>query len=119
MSSRAKGARGELEAAALLVQLGFSARRTVQYNGLAGGADLETSCKGVHFEVKRTERLSPYQFMDQAVRDSAKRAEIPCLLMRSNNRPWLVTIRAGDLHEFVARVQASARLQSFDGPEAQ
>ena len=119
MSSRAKGARGELEAAELLRKLGYDARRSVQYNGFAGGPDLVTSVEGVHFEIKRTERLSPYQFMAQATRDSAKTKAKPVVLARSNNQDWLFIIKAGDLHEVIACLQRARKVSPFDGPEAQ
>lgn len=103
MSSRDKGKRGELEVAEVLRHMGFDARRSQQYNGDAGGEDITHSIHGVHIEVKRTERLSPYLFMDQAIRD-AKGKAIPTVWMRSSNRPWLVTVRADDLLELCQRI---------------
>ena len=98
VNSRAKGARGELEAALLLRQLGIEARRSVQYSGFTGDADLLTSCAALHFEVKFSERLSPYAYMEQAVRDASKpqRKPSPVVLMRSSHQPWLVMVRASD-----------------------
>jgi len=114
-NSRSKGARGELEAAVLLQELGLAARRAQQYCGKAGDADLILEAP-LHVEVKRTERLSPYQFMEQARRDCKPASKrVPIVLMRSNNKPWLVLIDASDwvrvseilLH---ARVQAECRV---------
>lgn len=114
MNSRRKGKAGELEAAHMLERLGFHARRSVQYNGQAGDADLRTNVEGVHFEVKYTERLSPYAFMDQAVRDSRGRA-LPVVLMRSTRRPWLVCCRADDLWNLIhAALRAQAAIQPPD-----
>lgn len=117
-NSRAKGARGELEAVAVLDAMGFDCRRTVQYNGKAGDADVVCEGLPVHFEVKRTERLSPYQFMDQAIRD-AKARNIPCVMMKSNNKPWLVTVRAVDLIALAEALINARRFQAHDQqPEA-
>ena len=81
----------------------------------AGDADLVLEAP-LHVEVKRTERLSPYQFIDQAKRDCKPASgRAPIVLMRSNNRPWLVMMEASDwvrvseilLH---ARVQGTCRV---------
>jgi len=121
LNSRRKGKAGELEAAHLMMRLGFHARRSVQYNGQAGDADLATNLRGVHVEVKYTERLSPYAFIDQAVRDSRGRA-LPVVLMRSTRRPWLVCCRADDLWSLIdAAIQARSTIQQDDaqGQQAQ
>ena len=106
MNSRAKGVRGEREVAELLRSWGFNARRSQQYNGRDGGADVAHDIAGVHVEVKLTERLAPYQFMAQAVRD-AKGTELPTVWMRSNNQGWLVMVRASDLLELAERLNAA------------
>ena len=111
VNSRTKGARGELEAAVLLQQLGLAARRAQQYCGKAGDADLVLEAP-LHVEVKRTERLSPYQFIDQAKRDCKPASgRAPIVLMRSNNRPWLVMMEASDWVR-VSEILLHARLQS-------
>lgn len=108
--SRAKGARGELEAALLLMQLGLQARRSVQYNGLAGGADIALDASvPLHVEVKRTERLRPYEFIEQAQRD-CKKPNVPIVLMRSSHKPWLVMMTAADWVR-VSEVLIAARVQ--------
>lgn len=55
MNSRAKGKRGELEAAKALSEvLRVGVERTVQYNGAAGDADLKIEALPMlHIEVKR------------------------------------------------------------------
>lgn len=116
--SRDKGARGEREAAAVLDALGLDCRRTVQYNGRAGDADLVCDRFEVHIEVKRTERLNPYAFMDQAIRD-AKGRKLPMVMMRSNDRPWLITVRASDLVAFCEAFINARRIPAHDQqPEA-
>ena len=101
-NSRAKGKRGELEAAAALRKhLGIEARRGQQYHGGSDAPDLRHSLPGIHIEVKRVERLNLDQAMDQAQRESG--SNTPLVLHRRNRRPWLVTVRLEDLLA-VARV---------------
>jgi Holliday junction resolvase len=69
-SSRAKGARGELEACEALARVGLDCVRTRQYANSAQGhksPDVVCDRADIWFEVKRTEHLSPYRFMDQAL----------------------------------------------------
>lgn len=110
MSSREKGVRGELEVAEALRHMGFEARRSQQYNGNAGGEDVTHNIPGVHIEVKRTERLSPYAFMRQAERD-AKGGAIPTVFMRSSNEAWLVCLKLDDVLQFASAINA-AKLQA-------
>lgn len=118
MNSRDKGKRGELEACAILDSMGLDCRRTVQYNGRQGDADVACDRFPVHIEVKRTERLNPYAFMDQAIRD-AKGKHPPMVMMKGNNRPWLIMIRAVDLELIARRYLDARRIQAHDQqPEA-
>lgn len=117
-NSRDKGKRGELEACQLLDGLGFDCRRSVQYCGRAGDADITCDRFEVHIEVKRSERLNPYAFMDQAIHDAKGRMP-PLVLMRSSNRPWLAMLRAVDLPVFVERFTIARRIQTqHQQPEA-
>ena len=96
MNSRQKGARGEREAAkALREHLGIEARRGVQFSGSEESPDVKTSLKGVHFEVKRTEKLSINKAMEQAESDCGE--NVPAVLYRCNNKPWLVILKLADL----------------------
>jgi len=105
--SRDKGKRGELEAAAFLKELfGCDARRTQQYCGGAGDADLTTSIEGVHFEVKRKERFNLYESLDQAYEDSSQDAT-PVVLHRRNNREWVVALYLKDLPQLARQVIAA------------
>ena len=110
LNSRAKGASGELEAAEALSQVLGECRRTVQYNGRAGTADVVCEyAPGLHIEVKRTERLNPYMFLDQAIRDSAKTNRVPLIVCRSSYKPWLVVCRLSDLPAVAAQVEEARR----------
>ena len=91
INSKQKGKRGELEVAAILRNAGFkNARRSQQFAGMNGDADV-VGLDGVHLEVKRNERLNIYEAMEQAQRD-AKGMEIPWVVHRKNNKPWLCTM---------------------------
>jgi len=97
-NSRRKGKRGELEAAEALKTLGIKARRAVQYCGRGCTADLITDWP-IHFEVKRQERLNPYEAIEQAANDS--NGNVPAVLWRRNRRDWLLILRLDDIPRFV------------------
>ena len=92
INSKQKGKSGELELVHKLNELGFSTRRTAQYNGKEQGslADL-VGIEGVHIECKRVERLNLDEAMAQAIRDS-KDEEVPMVFHRKNRKGWLVTM---------------------------
>jgi len=95
MNSRAKGARGEREAARAWTDVfGMAARRGQQYAGGTESPDVITGMAGIHVEVKRVEAGNPYVWMDQAVRDAGLNA--PVVLHRRNNKPWLLIVRLDD-----------------------
>jgi hypothetical protein len=97
-NSRRKGKRGELEAAQALTCLGINARRAVQYCGRGGTADLATD-RPIHVEVKRQERLNPYEAVEQAANDSD--GKVPAVLWRRNRRNWLLILRLDDIPRFI------------------
>ena len=92
INSKQKGKSGELELVHKLNELGFSTRRTAQYNGKENGslADL-VGIEGVHIECKRVEKLNLDNAMEQAIRDS-KENEVPMVFHRKNRKGWLVTM---------------------------
>lgn len=95
--SREKGKRGERELAKKLREYGYDCRRGQQFCGANGDADV-IGLPGIHIEVKRTERLSIYDAMDQAKRDK-KIGEIPVVMHRKNNCEWLAILRLEDFME--------------------
>ena len=100
--SRNKGKRGELELAAELKRLfNIEARRGVQYHGGADSPDVTTELSELHFEVKRTERLSLYPALKQAI-DDAGTEKIPVVCHRANHQDWVVIIRLNDLPKLAA-----------------
>jgi hypothetical protein len=120
LGSRTKGARGELEAAEALSRIGLDCSRTAQRTGKTGMADLDCDGVSLHIEVKRTERLNPYAFMDQAVSDSQRTRRAPLVVMRSSHKPWLILCRLDDLPRIAQEVlDGRARVQpAMDATEA-
>ena len=94
INSRQKGKAGELELANKLKEYGYDAKRSVQYNGLAGKADV-LGLPNIHIECKRVEKLNLYDAMDQAKRD-AKGGNKPAVFHRKNRSAWLVTMELDD-----------------------
>lgn len=91
VNSRAKGAIGERELAALLRSLGCGdAKRGQQRSGLEQ-ADVVDAGLGVHFECKRVEQLNVWRAFEQAQRD-APAGTVPVVAMRRNRGPWLATL---------------------------
>jgi hypothetical protein len=125
MNSRAKGKRAELEAALLLTQMGLKSRRSAQYCGSNGDADLVLDAN-LHVEVKFQEQMHPYRWMEQAIRDSAKTKRKPIVLCRRTRSPWLVIVQASDLIavcrevlDGIVRAQVADTHHSIQGTESQ
>ncbi len=89
-----KGKNGEREFAKLCTFNGYPARRSQQYCGDAGDADI-VGLPFCHVEVKRVERLNIQDAINQSCRD-AKEGLIPIVAHRKNNCDWLITMRAED-----------------------
>ena len=103
--SRNKGKRGEREAAAALREvLGIEARRGVQYQGGPDSPDVVTDLDSqLHIEVKRTERLSLWEALDQAQEDAGDRPAV--VLHRKNGRRWVVIHYLDDLPAISTAIQ--------------
>jgi Holliday junction resolvase len=104
-NSREKGKRGEREFAAFLRTLGFDARRTQQYSGDAGTADVDSSVEGVHWEVKRRSGIASLRFMEQAERDALQ--SVPVVALREDRGEWHLMIQAKDLERFARKIVAA------------
>lgn len=105
INSRNKGKRGELEAAKAVAEaLGVAARRGQQFSGLEG-EDIVTDLDGVHFEVKRTERLNLYAAMEQATLDAGT-ADVPVVLHRKNKQQWVAIVPLDQLAQLAERINA-------------
>lgn len=104
LRSRNKGKQGEREAAAELTRLfGVEARRGCQYAGGPDSPDIQTSIPGVHFEIKRSERLRLYEAIVQAAQDAPVNT-VPVVLYRANNKPWLVVLQLNDLQQVAVQL---------------
>jgi len=91
INSRAKGAAGEREFAAVLRAAGWpTARRGQQRSGL-DQADVIDGPREVHWEVKRVEALSVWAAAAQAARDAGP-GEVPVVAMRRNGGDWLAVV---------------------------
>lgn len=97
VNSRAKGAAGERELAAILRKQGFAARRGQQFCGSNGDADV-VGVPGLHIECKRVEKLNLDAAYKQSVRD-ARAGEIPAVIHRRNGEQWKVTVSLEDFIE--------------------
>ena len=70
MNSCQKGKRGERELRDVIRANGYDCRRGQQFSGSPDSPDVVSSdLKAVHFECKRTEKLSIYAAMSQAQAD--------------------------------------------------
>ena len=94
MNSRNKGKRGELEAARILREHGYEARRSQQYAGINNDADV-VGLPDIHIEVKRVEKLNVDEALQQSIRD-AKDDEVPVLMHRKNRTEWKITMLFDD-----------------------
>ena len=93
-NSRQKGARFERTLAAALRDYGYECRRGQQYCGTNGDADV-IGLPGIHIEAKHQERMSLYDWMEQAKRD-AKQGELPAVFHKKNNAEILVSMELAD-----------------------
>jgi len=96
MNSRNKGKRGELEFAHWLTDRGYKSRRGQQHKGTPDSPDVITDLEGVHFEVKRVERLELHKALQQAI-DEKGEGEMPVVAYRRNRSEWIAILRMEDL----------------------
>lgn len=90
INSKAKGKVGELELSHKLQEYGFNTRRSQQFAGMNGDADI-VGLPAIHIECKRVEKLVIEKAMEQS-RSDAKENEMPVVMHRKNRQPWLVTM---------------------------
>ena len=107
IDSRAKGARAEREAAKIWSDvMGCSARRGQQFSGGKDSPDVVHTLEGIHLEVKRVERGNPYDWVGQAIVDAGD-GQVPVVLHRRNNKPWLLIVRLEDVPMLMAKALQS------------
>lgn len=100
MNSKRKGKEGELELAKKLRDYGYEAKRGVQYKGGQDSPDV-IGLDDIHIECKRVENLNIYNAMEQADRDCGE--NMPVVMHRRNNKPWLATLHLEDFLKLYAR----------------
>lgn len=86
----------ERKLANILKEYGYNARRSQQFCGANGDADV-VGIDGLHIEAKHVEALNLFKAMEQSRRD-AKEDEIPVVIHTKNRQPILVTM---DLDNFI------------------
>lgn len=111
INSKRKGSAGERELANKLKEYGYDTRRSVQYNGQNGQADV-IGLPDIHCEIKRVEKLNIYNAVDQAKRD-AKNGDFPTVFHRKNRSNWLVTMELEDFMKIYEGYQSTKRLRSY------
>lgn len=98
INSKQKGKRGELEAAHFFQKYGFNARRSQQFAGMNGDADV-VGVPFLHLEIKRNERLNLDKAMEQSQRD-AREGEVPTVVHRKDRQDWRITMMLEDFMPF-------------------
>lgn len=107
---RQKGKRIERAAAARWSTItGSSARRSVQYCGSDGTADLIAQ-DGIHIEVKGRKAISAIRFHDQAKCD-AKPGALPIVLMKEDRGEFYLMLLLDDLPQLVELLDANKRAE--------
>lgn len=95
IKSQRKGAGGERELAALLRQYGYPIERGGSLS--FGEAPDLSGLPGIHIEVKRTEKLRPYEWMAQAKRDAVRFMDgLPAVFFRRSRSSWMVAMELED-----------------------
>ena len=101
-NSNQKGKAGEREFANFLKSHGIEARRGQQFSGGGDSPDVVHSLPGIHFEVKRVEKFSLWDSIEQAETDRPE-DYIPVVAHRKNRRDWVVVLYAEDFLELVKK----------------
>lgn len=104
MNSCQKGKRGERAWRDELIAHQYQARRGRQFSGSPDSPDVVCDdLPGFHFEVKTVERLRIHEAMAQAVNDAGNK--IPVVAHKRNHGQWLITMRAEDWFQMLAKAQ--------------
>lgn len=92
VNGKKKGSRGELEVAKLFKDYGYEdARRSQQYCGVAGDADV-IGVPNLHIEVKRRQGSEMRKFIAQAESDCAE-GSLPVVCYRDDRKPWVAVMK--------------------------
>ena len=116
INSKSKGKRGERYVAKRLREYGFDAKRGVQYQGSPDSPDV-IGLRGVHIEVKFTERLNMWSALEQSKRDAGE-GEVPVVMFKRNRSDVYVTMPLDDFVDFYKawiREKTGAEQQGLQG----
>ena len=111
-NSKQKGARFERNLAARFREYGYTdSRRTAQYCGNTGDASDVVGLPFIHVEAKHQERMSLYDWMDQAKRDAKAGGKnlLPAVFHKKNNAEILVTMTLDDWMKIYREFEAGFR----------
>jgi hypothetical protein len=96
-TERRKGASAELEVVHLLRDAGWkNAERTHDGRAQRTRGDIRNGPQGVHFEVKRHERLNVPRALRQ-VEEDANPLDLPVLVHRPSRQEWMATVPLDEL----------------------
>jgi hypothetical protein len=97
--------------ASKLREYGYETRRTAQYCGNTGDASDVLGLDGIHIEAKHQEQFRIYDWMAQAIHDSAEngRGDLPTVFFRKNNAETLVCMRLEDWVQLYREWDSSRR----------
>ena len=116
INSKKKGAEGERELARILkTRYGFECRRSQQFCGKNGDADI-VGLPFIHCEVKRVEALNIDKAWEQAHSDR-KAGRIPAVFHRKNNKKWKVTLSLDDFMIIYGEYYSSLILAGIEDKE--
>ncbi len=113
VNSKQKGARFERKLASRFRDYGYNTRRTAQYCGNTGDASDVVGLPGIHIEAKHQERMSLYEWIAQAKRDSAAGGKnlLPVVFHKKNNAEILVSMEFDVFMEIYKEYEASMALR--------
>ena len=111
INSKAKGARFERQLASKFREYGYHTRRTAQYCGNTGDAADVVGLPGIHVEAKHVEKMQLYDWMAQAIRDSAGSDNLPAVFHKKNNAEILVTMKFDDWMKLYTEYEAGFDLK--------
>lgn len=118
--SREKGKRFERQLAGIFREYGYSdARRTAQYCGNTGDASDVIGLPGIHVEAKHVEQMRLYEWMEQAVRDSAGTGEMPVVFHKKNNHKILVTMQLDTFFELYREWESGKYLEERENGQSE
>lgn len=89
--ARNKGARGELEVLNLIREAGWPAATRNFQSGGQGHGDIVHGPQSTHIEVKRTEKMRLWDWIEQAAAESAE-GHVPTVVFRRSHSEWMACI---------------------------